>query len=174
MNKSMKKAKLMILGNARHGKDTVCQILHNEYDYNFISSSEAALDAVIWPSLRHTYKDKHECFKDRVNHRALWFRLIEFYNSVEPTRLALEIYSQADIYCGLRSRREFEAAKSEGLFDYVVWVDASQRREHEPSSSMELSRDDADFTIYNNGTLDEFKVQVKELLGYMALHEDAA
>lgn len=159
----MSKPKLMILGHARHGKDTVCELLRDYHGYKFISSSEAALEAVIWPSLRHTYKDRTECFDDRANHRALWFQLIAFHNSVDPSRLARDVYSQADIYCGIRARREFETAKAQGLFDYSLWVDASRRILPEPDSSMQLSVSDADFVISNNYGLSELEEEVSSI-----------
>jgi len=63
--------------------------------------------------------------------------------------LAEQILEGHDIYTGMRSRDEL--SRSHGLFDLVVWVDASRRLPPEPGGSTELSTDDADWIIDNNG-----------------------
>lgn len=154
--------KLLIIGHARHGKDTVCEMLRLKHGYSFRSSSNYANEHVIYPALQPIYKYKslEECYEDRVNHRRSWYNLIRAYNGMDPARLARDIISEYDIYCGLRHREEFVAAQQEGLFDYVVWVDRSKHISDEPSSSMTLTREDADIIIDNNGSLSELETNV--------------
>ena len=161
--------KLMIIGHARHGKDTVCEILRDQYGLTFRSSSEAAAERVIYPILRdaYGYSTIEECLNDRANHRSAWYQLIREYNTPDLARLAREIYSENDIYCGLRHAEEFEAIKAAGLFDYCVWVDASQRHPAEPASSCSLSRADADFVLDNNGTLEELQANIAHMMRWM-------
>ena len=145
--------KLLIIGHGRHGKDTVCEMLRLKHGYEFQSSSNYANERVVFPVLSriHGYETPEECYQDRVNHRRSWKNLIRAYNGVDPARLARDIVSDYDIYCGLRDREEFQACKREGLFDYVVWVDRSEHLPDDPS--MDLTREDADFVIDNNGSL---------------------
>lgn len=149
----MSKPKILVIGHAQHGKDTVCEMLRDTHGFKFLSSSMVALDEIIWPSLRHTYKDKDECFADRVNHRALWFELIKLHDDHDPMRLTRTVLSKADIYCGMRQRKQLVAAKAEGAFDFILWVDGSLRHPAEPSSSMELNEKDADMVVDNNEDL---------------------
>ena len=43
--------KLIIIGHGRHGKDTVCEILRDKYNFKFISSSQYCSEKVIFPIL---------------------------------------------------------------------------------------------------------------------------
>ena len=64
-------------------------------------------------------------------------------------------FQKNDVYCGNRSREEVQAAREAGLFDYAIWVDASQRLPLEDASSISVTEADADFIIDNNGTEEE-------------------
>tara|TARA_R110000851_G_C13077180_1_gene565446 strand:- start:1674 stop:2168 length:495 start_codon:yes stop_codon:yes gene_type:complete len=154
--------KLLIIGHARHGKDTVCDILKETYGFEFRSSSHYMNEHVIFPILSpiHGYQTLEECYEDRVNHRRSWYNLIRNHCGVDPARLARDIISDYDIYCGMRHREEFTASRREGLFDYVVWVDALERLPAESSDSMGLTRDDADMVIDNNGPLEKLPVNI--------------
>lgn len=145
--------KLLVIGFAQHGKDTVAHRIAQRLNLACASSSEVAGRVCVYPALqpKYGYKTFQECFEDRVNHRPEWFSLIAAYNAQNPARLVWEILSRYDIYIGLRSRREFKAARS--LFDHVLWVDASQRKPKEPSTSCELGPQDADIIIDNNKSL---------------------
>ena len=162
----MRKPKLVVTGYARHGKDTVCELLKNEHGFTFESSSQAAGFKAVYPTLRLKYKYKtfEDCYNDRVNHRQEWFELIKAYNTPDLTRLGREIFQYYDIYCGLRSMAELETMIVEGLVDCIVWVDASLRKKPEPSTSITITRSDCDFVVDNNGTLEDLKVEVQRLV----------
>ena len=87
------KPKLLILGHARHGKDTVAEILRDERGYSFESSSMYAAKRLIMPFFEAQgvpYANLEDCYADRVNHRALWFDLITEFNTPYKSRLAKE------------------------------------------------------------------------------------
>ncbi len=44
----------------------------------------------------------------------------------------------------------------QGLFDVIIWVDASERLPLEDPSSFDIDKTCADIIIENNGTYDEF------------------
>lgn len=176
------KLKLMILGYARHGKDTVAEILHNDLGLTFISSSFAAAEKVMVPyfaSKGIVYPDLATCYADRVNHRAEWFDQIKAYNTPDLARLAREIYAESDIYVGIRNIEEFKAARDERLFDYSIWVDRSEHVPPEPSTSNTITAADVTHVISNNGTLEELRVKTLALywdlisLEYAAKEEKA-
>lgn len=163
----LKKANILVIGNARHGKDTVCEMLRDGAGLNFISTSRFCAEHVVFPVLgeKYGYKDAEECLNDRGNHRGEWFTLIREYNRDDETSLATGIFATSSIYCGLRSRTEFEACKAAGLFDLILWVDASGRGlPAEASNSMQLAEEDTDFTVSNNGSLEDLHQALQRVL----------
>ena len=73
----LERPKLLILGYARHGKDTVAEMLHRKYGFRFVSSSEFVAQEIIWDQwgwLR--YPDFETMFADRVNWRKQWMEMI--------------------------------------------------------------------------------------------------
>jgi hypothetical protein len=160
------KLKLMILGYARHGKDTVADILANAFGLKKEDSSQFAGKQVMMPyfaSKGVVYPDWNSCYADRVNHRQEWFEQIKAYNTPDEARLAREIYEVSDIYVGIRRKEEFEAVKKEGLFDYSIWVDRSKIMPPEPTTSNTVSADMANYVIDNNGTLEQLKIRTRSL-----------
>lgn len=157
--------KLLIIGHATHGKDTCGEFLE-AYGFRCMASSTFATRQVMLPYFEHIgvfYHDEEACYNDRVNHRATWLQQIEAYNRPHWDRMTREIFAQNyDVYIGMRSRKEFE--KSRPLFDKVFWIDASQRLPVEPTTSNELTADDADAIIDNNGTLNQLKRNVFEAI----------
>lgn len=147
--------KLLILGWARHGKDTVAEFLEHRHGVTFRSSSYFLAQNCVRPFLEArgiTYDSLADCYDDRGNHRDLWREAIVEYNA-DPTRLTREILAVADCYVGMRSAREFEATKH--FYDKILWVDASGRGlPPEPKSSMDITYDPSCMTFVNNsGTL---------------------
>ncbi len=164
------KPKVLVLGYARHGKDTVCELLRDRYDLTFTSSSQFCAEHVVLPWFRSNpgtfeYKDAAACFDDRHNHRALWYDLITDYNKPDMARLGREIFASNDVYCGLRNAREFHAVKNAGLYDFAVWVDASDRVPPEDASSCTVEPWMADFVLDNNGSLEDLERNLASLMG---------
>lgn len=162
-----KKKTIVILGYARNGKDTVAEMLHHEFGLTFLSPSEFAAKYIVFPKLQSDYATVRECFEDRVNRRALWFKLISEYNAKDKTRLVREILSRSDIYVGIRAKEELEAVKREEIADHIVWVDASKRLPPESSSSCTVGPEDADFILDNNGSLQDLTSSVKETFAFL-------
>lgn len=160
MNQSIKK-KILVIGHARHGKDSVAQHLAQKYNLSYRGSSEVCADW-IFEILKdeHGYKTSHECFEDRVNHRALWHKLIKAYNMDDLGRLGRLILMDNDIYCGIRNPKELEAIIEE-WDPIVLWVDASKRCPLEPADSMGIKFDPERFEyLDNNGTWEELLEQL--------------
>ena len=74
--------KLLILGNARHGKDTLAELFNEHFGLTFMSSSQASADFFLYDQLKdkYGYTSPEECFNDRVNHRDEWYLAICDYN----------------------------------------------------------------------------------------------
>lgn len=160
------KLRLMILGYARHGKDTAANILCDAYGLTKEDSSQFAGKQVMMPyfaSKGAPYANWEECYADRVNHRQEWFEQIKQYNTPDEARLAREIYAVSDIYVGIRRKEEFYAVKREGLFQYSIWVDRSKHEPPEPESSNTMTPSMANYILDNNGTLEDLNVKARNL-----------
>lgn len=168
--------KLLIIGHARHGKDTVGEWMVQK-GYTFVSSSRFVMEKAVWPEFKYRagqkpfpnethllpfsysvwpdYFTQEECFEDRHRFRAFWFETIAAYNRPDRSRLGRELYAAYDMYVGLRNWHELEALRLHKAFDLCVWVDASERCGPEPESSCTVTSAQADVIIDNNGTLDD-------------------
>lgn len=154
--------KTLILGQGRHGKDTVAEILRDEFGLSFQSSSSAALDA-IWPALESSrgFTCKEFAYNERHDDRQLWYELIKLLNYSDKSTLCREILSNNDLYVGMRDNEEYEASKH--LFDIILYVDASDRvKVLDPTMRIPYNEDSM-IKIDNNGTEKELKAKVIEL-----------
>lgn len=157
--------KLLIIGSARHGKDTVAEFLNELFGYKFESSSVAAARIFLYDKLKekYGYASFEECFEDRVNHRAEWHDEIAEFNREDKARLAKEILKNTDIYVGMRSNAEIDACLEQGLFDLVIGV-YNPRVEVESADSNSIDMwAKADIVIPNAEGLGELKSRVAHL-----------
>lgn len=181
-----KRPKVLVLGYARHGKDTVAEILRDEYGLRFTSSSLFCAAEVVLPYLRQHHPEianaydvnckdcegqAQACFEDRANHRALWYKAIHSFNQPDASALSKAIFKEHDVYCGLRSRAEFNAANNAGIFDVSVWVDRSEHQPPEDRESCTVGPWMAQFEVDNNGSLDDLRFNVKQLFDNLMAKE---
>jgi len=168
--------KLLIIGHGRHGKDTVCEILRDQFGFRFQSSSEFCARQFIYQELapKYGYTSYEQCYADRHNHRAEWFDMIYNYCREDNARLGREIFAEYDIYCGLRNRAEFHAMRNTGVFDHCIWVDRSNHLPPENANSMNLEIWMADYVIDNNGTLQALERNVCDLARHLVSNHLAA
>ena len=166
MSKGKKFPSLLIIGNKRHGKDSLAEILSDKFGLKFKSSSQACADIFIYVELKlkYGYSTPEECFEDRVNHRQEWYEMICDYNKGDKSRLAKDILKTTDCYVGMRDREEIYECLKNKLFDLVIWVDASDRLPLEDKKSFNIDKSCAHIILDNNGTYDEF-VDKSVLLG---------
>lgn len=160
-----KQIKLLVIGHKRHGKDSFAEILAEQFNFKFKSSSVAASEIFIYDELKkkYNYKTPEECFEDRVNHRAEWYDMICAYNKPDKAKLAKEILEIANCYVGMRDRAEIDECVNQKLFDLIIWVDASERLPLEDSDSFKIDKSYADIIVDNNDTLEVFKKRVINL-----------
>ena len=152
---------VLILGHARHGKDTVAEMIAKNFDVKFTSSSKFVAEEIIWPEWgKDLYKDFDEMFEDRVNHRARWADMIEAYNTPDPTKTAGTMFERGfDLYVGMRRMRELEACMCNGVFDHILWV-RNDGQPPEGKDSFDISITVADTIITNNHDLEMLEARV--------------
>lgn len=146
--------KILIIGHARHGKDTLANALSFWYGLNYKGSSEAASEIFIYDALKekYGYKTPVECFNDRVNHRAEWYDLICEYNSLDRARLAKAIMFDNNIYVGMRSNDEIDECLRQRIFDLIIGV-YNPRLPEEGKDSFNINLwQKSDIIIPNAGT----------------------
>jgi dephospho-CoA kinase len=155
--------KRLIIGKARHGKDTFALLLAEYTGASFISSSEFCNERAVFPVLKdkYGYTSLEECFNDRGSHREEWKALISAYNTPDKARLAKEMLENHDFYVGMRCHIEYEASKH--LFDQILWVDASDRVAFD-DPSMSIKFNPAEMVwIDNNGCQKALKRQAVKI-----------
>ena len=149
------KPRLLIAGYGEHGKGKSIKILNRLYGLTGISSSMFANETIVYPLLKNKYgyQSLEECFNDRYNHREEWYKAIKDYNTPDGCKLARQLYSQFDIYDGVRNIEEFEAMRDSGLFNLSIWIDASKRKPIEDKSSCTVKPSDMNIILDNNDKL---------------------
>lgn len=164
--------KLLIIGHGRHGKDTVAEgLVERMPTLSFISSSMFVAQTVVRRDLEDNginYLTLEDCYEDRANHREFWRESIARY-CTPPERMAQEILADHDIYVGMRTRREFHAARH--LFDEVIWVDRTRLLPPEPSC--ELRQSDATYYFNNNYGKEDLVHELDDLQDYLERKYDA-
>lgn len=152
--------KVLIIGHGESGKDLAASMLADAFGFRVASSSEFAARLAVFPLVSDLYPDWHACFADRRANRPLWFHAIAAFNCRPGPCLAEMILRDHDIYTGMRNRPEFDQARH--LFDHVLWIDRSEVVAPEAATSMQLTAQDSDAVIDNNGGLDNLEARLWE------------
>jgi hypothetical protein len=170
--------KLLVIGHARHGKDTVADMMCQQYGLRAVSSSWFLAERVVQPFLANkgiTYASIDQCFADRANRRADWYDAVKAFNNPDLTALGRAIWAENDIYIGLRNRAELHANRNAATFDIAIWVDRSDHLPPEDRSSMTLEPWMADFVLDNNRGIEDLRGGLQALmwtLGYVGSKPD--
>lgn len=157
--------KLLIIGHACHGKDTLAEVLQTLFNYTFQASSVAASEIFLYDVLKvkYGYKTPRECFEDRGNHRKEWHDAICEFNKDDKAALAKHIMRKSDIYVGMRSDAEIESCLNQGLFDLIIGIfDNRKPLENRESFDIDLFNR-ADIIIPNCGTITDLKLRASLL-----------
>ena len=160
--------KILVVGHARHGKDTVAEIIADYLGESHKASSERCASFVREAMLPNiVYGTDKECFEDRVNHRAKWHSIIKEYCADDKARLGTLIYKDNLIYCGIRDTEELNAILAK-FNPYVIWVDAAGRVPLEASSSMNIEYRPGWPRVRNTGAMVWLKEEVLSCIGTYA------
>lgn len=156
---------ILIIGHEQHGKGTLSKYAKEKFGLDCMGTSQYNAERIFnLMKDTHDYKDVEECYLNRDENRKFWFDEINNYCKVNYARVIEEILVNHDICEGVRNRIEFDCAKKKQVFDFVIWVDASERMPLENPESMELSEDDADLILRNNTTEADFEVRCISVL----------
>ena len=164
-----KRPRLLILGYARHGKDTVAEMLRDNYGLKFKSSSEFVGEECLWEQWgKERYDSFQEMFDDRMNHRVKWMEMISAYNTPDKTRTATTMIERGyDMYVGMRKKDELDACREVSKFDFIIWV---ERPGFPPETgSMDITKENSfwNYCIKNDGTLADLERKVADLVHHL-------
>ena len=156
--------KILILGHAEHGKDTVANILVELYGLKFYSATEYIADNIIFPSLKHKYKSKEECLADKVNNRKLWYDLVYDYKG----DIVNEVLELSDIYVGLRDISTLIKCIHNNTFDLILAVHNPFKKGEDTDSMTIPIFMYSDLVILNNKDIKS----LKDKLRYLSITND--
>lgn len=143
--------KILILGHAGHGKDTVANILVNKFNLKFLSATEYINEKIIYPALSGKYKDSRSCLLDKDNNRSLWYDLIYDYKG----DIVKEVLEVSDIYVGLRDINMLLKCINNKTFDLILCVFNPFLKKEDTSSMTIPLHTYSDIILLNNGTIDD-------------------
>lgn len=139
--------KLIINGHAQHGKDYLADAVAEEFGLQKLNSSMWFAETVLMPAFPNTYSCVEHAYKDRVNHRALWYQMM-LYGDWQK-----KFMEHSDIFCGHRNIEEHQEMQSIGCLS--IWVEWVGRSKEPPSSSQwqseELIKENHDLILEHNG-----------------------
>lgn len=129
---SIDNIKILVLGQGNHGKGTFSKMLAKRFNLKATSSSQFAFpyikDAIRLGMLPNRVDDDAELYEMRKHYpllRQIMKELICLINLSDRSNLTKMILNDHSIYDGMRDSDEFNA--SWHLFDYIFYVDASER-----------------------------------------------
>lgn len=194
-NVNRKGPNILIIGHARHGKDTVANFLAEHTGWEYKSTSLMAAEHIVMPVFNSdpalpSYRTPEECYNDRTQFlypssdsdnplftaashpigqvplRKFWFDAIENYTKDDKARLAREVLKTQSIYCGMRSIKEYMGCVAEDLFDFVIYVEDRSKPKEAPEL-FDIPKACADVCIDNtNISLEDLYLETAAILSH--------
>ena len=154
--------KIAVCGYGRHGKETAASYLAKQLGLKYTGCTSQIAAGLVFEKigLKYRYDSVHQCWLDRANHRSEWYDIIREYNQPDGLTLYRDMAATNDIIDGIRNRDELAAAKAAGICDFTVWIDASSRVPPEPEGSCRVGKEDCDYVIDNNGTIEQLYANI--------------
>lgn len=160
MSKFKYQRPLMILGYAEHGKTTAAHFIIDHFNLRFVDPSEFIAKNIM--VAKGYYSDIEQAFNEKNKDRALWYREVQNYNAKDAAALVKAILKDSDIYVGLRDERELKKSVAD-IDPFIIWI-LDERKPKESTESCTVSPEMAHVIVKNNGTEQELKQQLIELL----------
>jgi len=167
--------KIAIVGPGESGKTTCAIVLKQCTRLRFVhdtSEIAAALMFQHYKDIGLPYSTIEACHAERRKNRVEWGRVIEEYNKDDGAKLYRPAMSSLhggyqDVLCGVRRKHEFTSCRIASLFDLAIWI---QRDECPPDPSLELTAQDCDLSLTNNGSSQEFTSKIAHLTHWLGIN----
>ena len=165
--------RILILGPARHGKDTFAECLSDLTGWTFGSSSEVVARLFGRDFLERKYGLKYhdlaDCMADRYNHREKWYEACREFIGDDLTKLARTVFEEYDIYVGMRGRDELLSVID--YLDVSIWVEAPSRVGGNPDEEAIpenlIKKGDCHLVVNNDGTYHDLCVAARLVVAQM-------
>lgn len=162
--------KILILGHARHGKDTVAELICKHTNLLYQATSFLAYQIFIYDELinkhNHKYDSIYAAFNDRFQHRNLLYNMIKEYNKNDKASLAKDVLQHCDIYVGMRDVDEVIESKLQNIFDLTIGVYNPNIKHEDISSNTVDVFKYSDILIINDSTLIDLENKIIKLTKY--------
>lgn len=162
--------KILVLGHARHGKDTVAERLAERLNISYTPASLIAAE-LIYDKFPVTFNSPEDAYNKRAQYRTVWFDTIAERCERNKTFLADLVFETNLIYAGTRAKDELDAIITK-YKPIIIWVDASERCSPEHPDSMQIEYRRGWLRLTNNSTeedlLKKVDLLVDQLLAYPA------
>ena len=160
--------KIGICGPGMAGKDTVATELASILGLRYFAGTSKWAAQLVFERIGRFYRSVEDCWNDRRNHREEWARIIGEYNSKDPVALYRDCLKDQDFLTGIRWKHEFRACAAEGLVDLWIYVS----REGCKDSTCQVTPQDCDLTIVNDGTLGDLNWKLGTIGSILRSHLD--
>jgi hypothetical protein len=163
--------KIMVLGHKDHGKTTVANMLHTKFGFAYKDSTQRVLEITqkyiearpLYPISKSAFLRKYKDNKNSV--RDVLKEALTSYTQSNPAKLIKQQYEVCDVYAGLRSSVEYQAAKD--IIDFTFWVQDPRKEENDPTMDIVFDPDTM-IHINNNGSLLQLECNLKHTLYQLA------
>lgn len=147
--------KLLIVGHGRHGKDEAAMHLSKITPLRYAGSCSWA----VLP-LMAEYLNIHpqQAWETRHQMRELWKSHCDELRRFNPARLMARALQSGDIVTGCRQLVELEAAKSQKIVDYILWI---ERPGTPTDPTVDFGPEHADEILTNDGSLTHFHEKLR-------------
>ena len=182
------KLNFMVCGHAGHGKDYAADLICKFMNIEKRDSSRTMIETTfvdVFPRYLQEKFPEHTrgarealrkwgrvgainyLYDNRNYYRAELKQSIIDWIGTDLARLGRHIFTNANIYVGIRRSCEFEAIKKEGLFDLSIFIDRGLHKAPEPTC--EITAQMCDITIDNNGTKEQLREKTALLCHYLSI-----
>lgn len=149
--------KILVLGYTGSGKTTAAEILAELLNTRSLNTSDQLIEDFA-VSIGTTPKF---ILEHKPEYREQLFKFGRAKQAIDPLYPQVQQLAVASILTGLRNPNEIEAAREHRLYDMIIWVN---RPEIEAGVTDKLNPNHADLIIENNGSIEELREQLKQLL----------
>jgi hypothetical protein len=149
--------RLLVVGHGRAGKDTALEHLALITGLKNAGTTSLYLAKYVAEALG---VPKELAYAERHQNREIWKRIGDEIRQDDPTKLIREALAVGPLTGGVRDIAEVAAARAEGLFDLIVWV---QNDRVPPDPTVTFTERECDVVIQNNWGLCEFKKRLENM-----------
>lgn len=150
--------KILLLGYSGSGKSTAAELLAKILNTSYANTS----DVIIQDFARANKIPILDVVNNKEAYREKIWRFGREKQAKDPLYPQRQQIEKVDIITGVRNRNEVVAARRYGLYDAIIWIDRDSCKRNLTDN---LSKNDANYVVDNNGTILELEEKLLQLIG---------